>query len=326
MHVSAIENLQLTMYVIGFPVQGEMILTLLTDGSTVKKSFLTDCYLRTKNQVDIFAGWCKKRGVKHLDAIFITHPDVDHCTGLSMLLKKMDSDCSTILYMPDQIIAVRDVSHAIVRNSLRYVNKHYSIENGNLCLLTMDDYRGRTILELNIQPSMQPEMQMEFVQLAPTKGYLFGRNTNKSQASHNDVSLVYAIVCNGFNYLFCADMPAEVAKNIDREYLQQVQFVKIPHHGSKDNNVDLLANLSSGQATNIISASTVFKKLAERSKLPKTEVLEGYKKIGRVYCTGPKHKSEPKQIQSYGGVKIHYFLFDRKKKPLSRCVGNAFEI
>lgn len=322
MRISSHDNLHMVVYVLGCPSQGEMVVTLIQDGDEVKYSILTDCYLETPHQVKLFARWCRRIGVLHFDAMIFTHPDVDHCTGVSNLVNEMDSIYSSLLFIPEQMFGVLNVSEEQIIGPFREITKHYE-KNDKLIIQDREKKERKVMLEIEFQAPMQTPTTMQFIQLATDK-YFINRHClyRENKASHNDLSLVYTINYLGNNYLYCADLPGEYVKEIDDEYLHNVQFVKIPHHGSKgciEFPSRLLANAQDG----LISATTTYHGMADTRRLPAEEVLQLYSKMGNVYCSGPRISPIPEKVYKYGGIRIDCLFHEVDLK--ASCWRNAYQ-
>lgn len=322
LRISSYENLQMAVYVLGCPCQGEMIVTVLLDGDEVKYSILTDCYLRSIRHANVFARWCKKIGVSHFDTIIFTHPDVDHCMGVDYLVRLMDPSYSSLLFIHSQMYAVVKISEDQILRPFREIWSGYK-KNGTLHLQSKTQIRSKIMLEIEFNSMLHESSLMQLVQLAPDDLYLADHNLyRKNGSSHNDLSLVYSIYYNNKNYLYCADMPGDGVKYIDENYLYNVRFVKIPHHGSPDC-IALPAMLFGCTSAGITSVTTIYHKLADEYKLPQDQILKLYRKKGRVYCTGPHIHSAPSKLYKYGGVRLSWSLFD--DSVAAEWGGNAYE-
>lgn len=318
--ISSRENLRMVVYVLGRPAQGEMIVTLLKDNDEVKFSILTDCYLSVSRHVKKFTNWCKTIGVNHFDAMIFTHPDIDHCTGICDLIEEMDTEHTSMLFIPNQMFSVSEISEAKIMNPFREISDEYD-KNGRLYLQMRKPLERNIMFELEFLSPLQDGSKMQFVQIATDEYYICAHNLHrKPKASHNDLSLAYSIRYNGQNFLYCADLPGEYVREIDNEYLHNVRFVKIPHHGSRSC-AELPSQLLANGHRNVISATTTFHGRAKRKRLPHDEVLCQYKMMGDVFCTGPSISMASNQ--EYGGIKINCFLLNNEIE--TSCFGNAYQ-
>lgn len=62
-------------------------------------------------------------------------------------------------------------------------------------------------------------------------------------------SIVYALRFNGIDFLFCGDLANQSVKFIKEDFLQNVLFIKIPHHGS-DEPISFINKLVENQVRN----------------------------------------------------------------------------
>ena len=128
----------------------------------------------------------------------------------------------------------------------------------------------------------------------------------------NDLSLVYTLDFNGFNYLFTGDLINQSVQFIDADDLLNTNFIKIPHHGSDSSN-KLVELLNQNHLEKVISVSTVF---APKND-PKPEILKAYQAFStKVCCTGIGE-------HNYGCVKSTFDINGQLEKE-PELFGNAY--
>lgn len=322
LQISSYDNLRMVIYVLGRPAQGEMIVTTLLDGEEVRYSMLTDCYITSKQHAELFANWCRKIGVHHFDAMIFTHPDEDHCTGICEVVAEMDPMYTTEIFIPNQMFAVPKISKDNIIEPFRQISDKYD-KKGKLHFQMRMPREPRVMFELQFQVYMQAPTIMQFIQIATDERYVGIHNLyRETKASHNDLSLVYAMCYNGQKYLYCADLPGDYLRDIDDEYFHNVRFVKVPHHGS-DSCKELPSRLLANEQKDVHSVTTTFHGMAEKRRLPNEEVLKKYCKTGDVYCTGPQLNPLPEKVFEFGGVKMSWEL--RGINTDIECCGNAYK-
>ena len=85
--------------------------------------------------------------------------------------------------------------------------------------------------------------------LAPFGALEWRRSANHAKFVMNDLSIVYALRFNGIDFLFCGDLANQSVKFIKEDFLQNVFFIKIPHHGS-DEPISFINKLVENQVRN----------------------------------------------------------------------------
>ena len=147
--------------------------------------------------------YLKKRGIKRLDYIFITHSDSDHNGKLAMLLDNFNVKC--VVINKYDLVTKKMLSEKNYKNKLLMVNRNDTLEIGDI------------------------KIQI----LLPDK------NTNDS----NNNSLVMLIYAFNSSFLFTGDIEQkqeELLSRLEKEII--VDFLKIPHHGSLTSSSKYLLN------------------------------------------------------------------------------------
>lgn len=176
-------------------------------------------YIRIKNKVDILVDAGPDRKVlnclgkympfwdRKIELIFVSHNQTDHFGGLDYILDH---------YQVGSIYLVNDISRGSIYNALKkkIVDKKIRIET---------ELAGKTINVLNDKISI----------LWPTEGL-------KSN-DDNDFSSVLLFECRGgsrpalpFRLLFTGDASPYTLSRLSHGYIEKVDILKIPHHGSKN--------------------------------------------------------------------------------------------
>ena len=155
-----------------------------------------------------------------------------------------------------------------------------------------------------------------FTFILPNTNIVARRSNSEGKILLNDYSIFYIVTFNDQNYLFCGDLSKQNVQFINEDWLEDVVFVKIPHHGSTTLG-NFQGKLISAGVNDVISTCTTFKS----KQLPNDGVLKSYKSFSKaVYCTG-KNEDSPKY--DYGCV-LNQFNANMKDNA-SSCSGNAFE-
>lgn len=143
-------------------------------------------------------------GIDRIDAVYLSHPDTDHYSGILQLLEAGEIDIGT-LYLPKVGAASREdfetILSAVENTEVQYVAKGDRWELGDLSLTC----------------------------LHPRAGF---------EADSNAYSACYLLQEEAFHMLFTGDVDGEgeemLTEELARRGIQQVDVLKVAHHGSRN--------------------------------------------------------------------------------------------
>ncbi|MBO5057069.1 MAG: DNA internalization-related competence protein ComEC/Rec2 [Lachnospiraceae bacterium] len=217
----------------------------------------------------------KEQGADKIEAVFVTHPDADHCNGIKELLEEGKEQGIQVkrLYLPDIDESVRDESYNELIESAE--------ENGVPCDFISKGYEFR-------------EEDFQLLCLHPEKGY--------ANSEANQYSTVLLFQTGFFKALLTGDVEGngerELQKVLEEMNLSNITVLKAAHHGSEGSTPEeMLAVLS--PAYTVISCGEnnsyghPHAKLLERLDNQKTEILITYESGAITFRTdGRKLKLE----------------------------------
>lgn len=305
--------LHLDIHTIGYPNEGESLLTLLCDGNKVLFSVLTDCY--EYKHYNHAKKLLNELQVKQIDIFIWSHPHQDHSVGIPKILDEFDPDHKAEIYLPSLNEKMVVGQKAI--DALDFIKKHYfGNRNYNVHVIQVPfQESSRTLLRLNIEV-LKPRGFISYSHhFFLPKDLVLYRILDSANPLLNDLSIVYSIEFNGFSFFFCGDLSERNVRFIDPAYFRNTVFINIPHHGS-DNIKSLVPIIKCQGIKHALSTSTAFK----RHHLPKAQVLKDYCTISdSVYCTSNPHNqsSEP-----YGCITAKFSV--NMKRPEIITTGNAY--
>lgn len=149
------------------------------------------------------------KGIDEIDYVFVTHPDADHISGIKEMLEDKTKD----IRVNNLVLSVRD-------DELMRLAK----ENG---VKTHIMYAGDRICFKEVQINC----------VSPSA--LTSGNEMRNDADINDLSLVLRVdYGDKFSAIFPGDISSEVEKGLVKErknkpMISSVDFLSVPHHGSK---------------------------------------------------------------------------------------------
>lgn len=312
--VDDLQNLSLDIYTIGYPGMGETILTMICEGNSVLFTTLTDCYLTS--DCNYVSNILNQRGVSAIDAFIWTHPDVDHSVGICDVLSQFDSLHKAKVYLPEEFhngIRYKVCNEAM--DALSYLKENYSVRSDyNVCTVGVTENETRGLIRLRFKEKHgEKKIRCQWQFMAPF-GELAWRQVSKDNFTLNDLSIVYSMHFNDVNFLFCGDLAERSVKFMDSQYLQNVYFIKIPHHGSCNDNRVFIRKLQENQVKGALSVTTSF-----QSTHPYPETLEAYKNIScEIDCTGDAAHT----VEKYGCIKASFNICSLVHQ--TELSGNAF--
>lgn len=185
------------------------------DGIVVETSsgevFLFDCGSSNRSKVGeyVLLPFLKCKGIRQLDAVFVSHPDEDHCSGIVELLEFAEEEKIKIgqLVLPDIAEPMQENEFA----SLREAAEGYTISYVGVG----DAYEARGT---------------EFLCLHPPKGC--------EEEDSNAYSLCFYVKNAEFSLLLTGDVEGEgeelLLQELQKHGIDEVTVLKVAHHGSRN--------------------------------------------------------------------------------------------
>lgn len=228
-----------------FLFQGEDGYTALLDGgSALETEFQSDPYRIPA------LDYLQAQGIQHLDAVILSHIHEDHVCGLERVLEAIPCDR---LFLPYPLQPFREGADLEIRESLpRSVKLYTAALNAYRHILQLQEKRGGKIEILEVGQEKDLACDLRFLVLGPRPGVLerymekvqaLYQNTGEEErarlltwldAASNATSLLLKFWMPGMRFLAAADnCPRGWEERILPE-LEDVNVLKLPHHGQKD--------------------------------------------------------------------------------------------
>lgn len=323
--LAKIEDLEVRIEVIGYRRQGEAIIILFRDKAHNRTfySMAIDCYSQkhNKSERNLSDDILRKYKVKSLSTLCWTHPHLDHSKGLLKLFHKYCWISTKIIkpcYFDNKttdIVAINDEDTKKVVDGVFALNafKHNIVVSANVPHKGYTDADNFLILTDNSQPKM-----VSLNLLTPVSSIIdtYHRNGQKLE-DLNSISVSFILNIDDYYLMFGGDTINEHIDLINRQYLRDCKFVKIPHHssftGKKMGDYVHPANL-------VTACTTTYKQ-----SLPRDTVLDKYQeKCEYVFTTGYK---ESNRLKTYFGIVEYVYRFTNPEISLDiNLYGNAHQV
>ncbi len=277
--VKDIWKLQLHIHVLGYYPEGESILIVLYDISAQVplKSILVDCYeMNNQNRIE---NTLKRYSLqnKKLDYVIWTHPDRDHSIGYSNIVANYSSK-KTLFILPEGLSLWSVINDWDKFKSWAAITKNKIVGK---CNVERVNTSNRRLFPLSYGTSyydgVNDEIHFSMEILTPFASQLFRHLEHNKTQKGNHMSISFIIRLGRLGFYFGGDAENMAIREIDTNKLENLYFVKIPHHGSDTS--DILPSKLNNQQDEcdplIISVATGYHKGS--SDLPLATVLEQYK-------------------------------------------------
>ncbi len=224
---------------------------------------------------------CSRNGKIHIDAIFLTHPDIDHISGLVELVRDDEVEVNCIVasipwrkikpsWFKDKRMTQNSLEKRLMEaftkleelekladsKRIRWIYPEDYCDNPRYCagdkffiLSPYTWFYNRCIVNCEKTPEPIDEFTMPKFNSYATTGlkeekYIKGKikwDDEETTSPINESSIVFALKYGDFFGLFCGDAGKEaLSKAIETARaigldLKKVNFIKMPHHGSRKN-------------------------------------------------------------------------------------------
>lgn len=310
-------------YTIGYEPMGESIIFFIIGDNNILFSGVIDCY--EKENINKTVEILKEKDVESLDFICLTHPDIDHCTGLEKILERANQ--KTYIIYPGNLFDRVEEYGGATKKAIRKLSENLSMNKNNSkkinrinsCIGKKEIIPLKRIGYKDVNTGYTYPLIINtytpittIIDRYSAKRFL---NKNASPTTHNELSIITSIAIGDFKMLLCGDVENETLElwkkdwnEDDKKFFSDViDYLKIPHHTSKGSNL-LLSSLNDIKIFSN-SVTTVFRKW----DLPDKQLIREYKKKSdKLYCTG--HIEEEKNSEEYGIVKLTIDMFNNTIK------------
>lgn len=273
-------NLRLRIYVLGYYREGESILIVLYDSSTMAalKTILVDCYEKDGyNRIeDAMKDFSLKD--KKLDYVIWTHPDRDHSVGFKTIATNYTSK-ETLYILPEGLTFWEVINDIDKLKSWLAIKTNRTIGKNNVERVNTSNRRACPLLyTTNYIDGSNDDVLFSIEILTPFANQNFRHIEHNKTHKGNHMSISFVIRLEDIGFYFGGDTENMAIKSVDKNKLNNLFFVKIPHHGSNTSDelpIILKELKAEEEPPSILSVSTGYHK--GTSDLPMVEVLDLYK-------------------------------------------------
>lgn len=301
------DNAVLNIYIIGYKTMGESILFEISDSKIEKSLYgIIDCY--KENGLNYTFDFLKTQEVKELYFLLWSHPDRDHSLGLN--------DIITYFGNKIKLLGISDGISFEEINSSNKKQKYNDVEKVYIEINNISQKLGQRFIHIN---HATKEFKIPFIKENGEKIYftikpfaplcnivrnervkLFRDMHKNTKCLKNRISTGFLITLGDYDLCFAGDITNEGLVGDDyKKFLttlfKNIDFVKIPHHGSKNSETFL----------QLLPKNFSFAGLTKfNSTTPNPEIVSKYKNRTNVLATFPMEKQIKEYEHSYGVVKL----------------------
>ena len=222
---------------------------------------IIDCNRNKNEENPQVLNFLKRKQIKYLNFICITHPHTDHFNGIDMIVEYYkDNINKLILYGLTKNDKEISDKNSLGRALKIFMPKYYNRIADKLLLIT----RGESINigEVNIKCLNPTEAILNELRMRDV--------FSASKIEYNNSSVVLNITYKTYNILLTGDATANNMDEIQDYLKEKPNILKISHHGSRENNIKILPHLLNTNTYTIISTDNGIK----YKSLPSTEIIE----------------------------------------------------
>lgn len=231
LNVSSIENLIVSIFVIGYKNIGESIVVLFRDvydgNDIVIMSMVIDSY--EKEGLNLIRKILSKYDVDKLDLVCWTHPHYDHSPGIDTLIRDMFHDDIVIFspkfyygnLMPDMLKSECAKTPDIFNNIWNLIEKHPNFSQIWRTISANGDATHQYPMQLLTKDgTCQKDVTLYFLTPLGSKTDIYATK-GKEFSKPNELSVSFILSIDGYDFFFGGDTENDHAKGIDYKIIQE---------------------------------------------------------------------------------------------------------
>lgn len=298
------KHLCIETYIIGYKNEGESILFFVRADGGISFSGLIDCFrLSTIDKVNEIL---EENGVKKLDFICWTHPDLDHSKGLKDIIKNYVSK-KTYIWIPEGVDAKEITCSKEVKELFAQLKKCTLDVDAEFNVYSVSDRKDMMYYNSICFQKGIDGFPLEIISYAPNSR-LIRKQNYMDKFIKNDRSVFFVLALGNVRIFLTGDVEDATIERIPRDFFEEpkhIHIMKIPHHGSNSSG----KMLDLGWKECDIACSTVYRK--GKMDLPSSNIMERYNETAQcLLCTGKADRSM--EMEEYGVVRIVTDVIENK--------------
>ncbi len=320
--VEKISNIFVSIYTVGYSEQGESLVIILkeclqNEAWKILHTTVIDCYESKSSNKTIEI--LDQNSISTIDLLCWSHPHTDHSEGMIDIFNKYCTK-NTDIILPHGILGSCpleiDISESekLLLSTLQKSNTHKNYNINSVSVIK----EFPQIVTRNFYSEQFTNLQLELnIKAVSPQASIVDRNLLKDSITNKNIfsiALVYEI--GELRFLFSSDIENQSLRLVGKEILENIYFLKTPHHTSISS--DILLDIINPSSKIPIACTTVNAK----NDLPNDELVEKYKQqTDFFFSTGLKKDND----NDYGIVELQ-FLVVEQLFPNSSLQGNALQL
>lgn len=308
------ESLLVQTNIIGYKSQGESVVIFIKADGIIRFAGLIDCY--RLQETDFVGDLLEENGLKSLDYICWTHPDLDHSKGMKEIIQKY-ADENTNIWIPEGVEEADITCSQEVQELFAYLKEASVTKEARFRVYSASDKKDMMYYGPLTFYHFFDEYPLRIVSYTPNSNML-RKQMYEDISINNDKSIFCIFQLGELRIALTGDVEDATLRKMPPELMDQSYHIcKIPHHGS-DSSIFFVNHCVLKCE---IACSTVFR--VGRSFLPMEKILDEYSKCtDHLFCTGKKCVEEEKD--EYGMLIIETNVLNNTYSIVSK--GNAERI
>lgn len=312
--LESIDDLYLSIYIIGYTTQGESSVLILYSKKPKKKilySMVIDCYEEKEINctVKILESFLPEL---KLDMLVWTHPHDDHTLGIDKIVKDY---CNKNTKIITSNVLNTDDKYSTICNSIKNQIANLNNKQKIRWNISQVESMGNILQQIHFPNAGDLIKKLTIKCIAPCADTISKEiDTNEINKLSIGIFIELERKDGNINFMFAGDMENQTIREIVREQESEeipyvYNYIKLPHHGGKSG--ECLVDLLDIKNKSKFGVSTVFKNTVREceTRNPEKNVLEKYKKyIDEVACSSDVFNNK----YGIGIIKVEYDLGEKE--------------
>lgn len=319
--IDDITDIILEIYVVGYHEKGESIVLFLCDKSQEKAIFTAVidcfCFADLNKTYEIL----QDRQIESTDLLCWTHPDEDHTKGLDDIINQFCTH-KTKFILPEGIYGKKSDILQYSEDELKLIqtiNSYNTHQNYCVNSISANPSCALEILKYEFSDNIGKKLIFSIDAVAPISAIIRRRiDSEPEKIKNNDFSIALLVNLGNMQFFLSGDIENQTIQQLSENFIDNLVFLKIPHHASQSSNLLLSKIVNSQRDTQIpISCTTVYKS----HNLPNPELMEEYK----IYSE-KLHSTGFNDFQNFNYGIMEYSFEPLTEKIIYNLYGNAEEL